>query len=249
MDANGAILWDELGRLALGPETGIIFVLLPGGGISLNTPFPATNLFPEDPTTVIDLDPYFLARHELTQKQWDLLSGKPWWHAYELSEMKPVTMVSWQDAEELWPETLGWLGLPSGAQWEFACRAGSTTLWWTGADALSLQGVENVRFPNTPIVPLRAAGEGPPNPFGMHDMHGNVWEWCADAFPLDYERPELKYRQGDGMRNRKLSAHRQFRGGSSVYGPDLARSGYFSSLTFTHRVGDLGLRVMRPVMP
>jgi len=246
--ADGEALRDEHGRLSIDSETGIIFILLPGGRVPSEDPVPGKNSWQPEAVTGIDLVPFFLAKHELTQEQWDRLGAKPWTHNAEQGDMLPVTMVSWQDANELWSETLGWLALPSGVQWEFACRAGTRTPWWTGVSEESLLGIENVRPRNGPVPAMRAVGIGLPNPFGFHDMHGNVWEWCADAQLLAYELPPVHYRPGDGLRDRKRSAYKEFRGGSHGYPGQEGQASFSSALTYTHRVGDVGLRVMRPVL-
>jgi hypothetical protein len=247
-DANGEALRDEHGRLSLDSETGIIFILLPGGRVPSEDPVPGKNSWQPEVVTGIDLVPFFLAKHELTQEQWDRLEAKPWMRHAGQGDRLPVTMVSWQDASELWKETLGWLALPSGVQWEYACRAGTNSPWWTGTSEESLDGVENVRPRSGAQPAVRAVGMGLPNPFGFHDMHGNVWEWCGDAQLLAYEWPPVHYRPGDGLRDRSRSAYKEFRGGSHLYRGQEGQASFASALTYTHRVADVGLRVMRPVL-
>jgi formylglycine-generating enzyme required for sulfatase activity len=117
----------------------------------------------------------------------------------------PVLMVSWADAEAFntWLSTKEGrrCRLPTEAEWEYAARGGTETPWWTGDNPESL-----VRGANTADASLRAAmpsaswasswddghafvapvGSFRPNPFGLHDVHGNVWEWCGDWYAEDY---------------------------------------------------------------
>jgi formylglycine-generating enzyme required for sulfatase activity len=117
----------------------------------------------------------------------------------------PVTNVSWNDAMEF----CEWLGsndgkvyrLPTEAEWEYACRAGTTTPYSSGADPETLALVGNVadgtaraKFPNwTTTIAARdghlftaPVGQFRANAWGLHDMHGNVWEWCQDGYDNRY---------------------------------------------------------------
>ena len=119
----------------------------------------------------------------------------------------PVVHVTWDDAARFcrwlsFKEQHGY-GLPTEAQWEYAARAGTNTLFWSGDNPEGLTRIANVRdaslrrrFPNYPetlfsrdgYVHTSPVGRFPANPFGLHDMIGNVWEWCADWYDKDYYR-------------------------------------------------------------
>jgi len=115
------------------------------------------------------------------------------------------------------------LTIPTSAQWEYAARAGTHTAYWPGADEWSLRGVANVydrsrALADDPVEGLEfddgycfhaPVGSFVANPFGLHDVHGNVWEWVRDRFGSD----ETPVRAGDGER---LAAEGPFlvRGGS-----------------------------------
>ena len=104
------------------------------------------------------------------------------------TDSHPVVNVSWNDAAAF----CQWLSrkegkeyrLPTEAQWEYACRAGSTTRYSFGDDATSLG--EYAWYAGNSGSKTHPVGEKKPNAWGLYDMHGNVWEWCADWFAADY---------------------------------------------------------------
>jgi formylglycine-generating enzyme required for sulfatase activity len=160
----------------------------------------------EGPVREVTLEPYLIAKHECTQAQWAAMTegGRP--SHFQPGRLfgdklttarNPVECVSWEDASL-------WLGrhrlvLPTEAQWEHACRAGTDTPWFTGDRVQPLSAVANVadayyrkhgRDPSLDYTDQIEDGYGftapvgrfDPNHFGLHDVHGNVWEWCADAY-------------------------------------------------------------------
>jgi formylglycine-generating enzyme required for sulfatase activity len=106
----------------------------------------------------------------------------------EQTDEHPVVNVSWNDAAAF----CKWLSqkegvkchLPSEAQWEYACRAGTTTSWYCGESETELE--EHAWFSANARGSTHPAGQLLPNPWGLHDMHGNVWEWCQDWLAEDY---------------------------------------------------------------
>ncbi len=174
---------------------------------------------------------------------------------FEQTDEHPVVNVSFNDATAF----CRWLGrkegkqyrLPSEAQWEYACRAGTSTRWWCGDDAEGLAQAANVadaafkaKFPNTdcikasdgyvftsPVASFRA------NPLGLYDMHGNAWQWCADWYDAAYydvSPPE----DPDGPAS---GARRALRGG--CFGPSDARSASRGRSPPDARLPNTGFRV------
>jgi formylglycine-generating enzyme required for sulfatase activity len=116
---------------------------------------------------------------------------RTWWR--EQTDRHPVVNVSWNDSVAF----CKWLSekegatyrLPTEAEWEYACRAGTTTRFSTGDDSASVLKQANFADPRTKppgTVLTTEIGSFPANPFGLHDLHGNVWEWVADRYQADY---------------------------------------------------------------
>jgi len=165
------------GKLALKRETGLVFVLLPGGRL------PVEDGKESGPLNKIDLEPFFLSKYEMTQYQWTRIN-RDWPGRYWPDErtLLPANYVSWDDCVATLSRAGGWLRLPSEAQWEYGCRAGTTTPWWTGESVDSLKGAENLDFGENAGGPafIRRVGTFGANKFGLYDVHGNVTELCQD---------------------------------------------------------------------
>lgn len=183
----------------------------------------------------VQLDPFFLAKHEMTQGQWmRLTGGNPSYNKSENNLALPVESVGWFDCEEALRRA--GLVLPSELRWEYAIRAGTTTEWWTGNTEGQVRTNENVNGV------LLVVGSKSTNGFGLFDMGGNVWEWCMDEH-ADYGTE----RRGDGLRTASSdgAADRSVRGGCFDFGPGDARSGLRSRSRPSFRSSLLGLRPAR----
>jgi len=166
----------------------------------------------EHGTHEVRCSPFLIGKFEVTQAQWLRFTGtnpselpytdiKPGWnkHGRESDGTHPVETVSWNAAARV-ARQMG-LRLPTEAQWEYAARAGTTTSWWTGNDRRQLEGAENLadeyearkkwerrieswndgELISAPVGTFRA------NPFGLHDVLGNVHEWCFDGWSFIYQ--------------------------------------------------------------
>jgi formylglycine-generating enzyme required for sulfatase activity len=247
----------QTGKLTLTAETGLVFVLIPGGAFDMGAEppsdekpigFPNVDPFtsserPEHPVHRVELGPFFISKYEMTQGQWLRITGEnPSSNAP--SDMRPdppghsllwpVSRLTWSNADRVLCR-LG-LALPTEAQWEFAARAGTTTVWWTGNDVESLKGMENVAGDwGAQVAPV---GVHPPNPFGLHDVHGNERELVRDV----YGPYELSVRPGDGERRVRGGRSHVTRGGTRTTPADQARSAMRGRDVYS------GVRPARPVM-
>lgn len=222
-----------------------MLVLVPGGAFVMGAQsedparpnFDAAAREFDGPPHQFDLDPFFISKYEMSQGQWARFAGTnpsyqspnaPTWRRIEGTDLlHPVEAVNWKDCVK----TLGRMGLalPTEAQWEYAARAGTNSVWWTGTDRNSLLGAVNLAdrsgfvngqsatWPSIDDWPeLRDGylGHAPvdsmrPNPYGLHHVHGNVFEWCSTPYADYSESP----RAGDGERDGDESM-RMMRGGS-----------------------------------
>jgi formylglycine-generating enzyme required for sulfatase activity len=154
--------------------------------------------------------PFYLATHLVTQAQWEAVMGSNPSHFQGRSE-HPVERVSWTDVQQFLRrltdrEHMGTYRLPTEAEWEYACRAGSTTSYFCGEEADQLQDYSWYGGSTESTQPV---GRKWPNAWGLHDMWGNVWEWCHDG---------RRTYTGDGvvdpMGPTEAGADRAIRGGS-----------------------------------
>ncbi len=158
---------------------------IPAGSFQMGSPSGEWKReFEEGPQHRVRLTrPFYLAIHPVTQAQWQAIMGHNPSH-YKGPD-RPVEKVSWVDCQELCKRLLAQTGrplrLPTEAEWEYACRAGTTTPFSFGDAITTAQVNDNgdhagqYRGETTPV------GSFPPNGWGLYDMHGNVWEWCQDG--------------------------------------------------------------------
>lgn len=234
--------------LSLGEQVHIDFMAVPGGFFQMGS-FGHQGSEDEHPQHRVSVAPFWMSKYPVTQAQWSVLMGR------NSSRFKgarlPVDNVSWKDAqhfcEKLSKQTGQICRLPSEAEWEYACRAGTLTAFSFGEMVTTEVANYNGEFPyqggpkgvyrhtTTPV------GSFPPNAFGMYDMHGNIWEWCADGWHDSYEGAPM---DGQPWVFKSAAGYRVLRGGCWHDIPDVCRSA--TRMQYTAAAGDeiTGFRVV-----
>jgi formylglycine-generating enzyme required for sulfatase activity len=241
----------------LAENIAITMIQIPAGEFQMGSPEQeADRQSDEGPQHQVKLRSFFMGQTPVTQAQWQVVAGWPT-QQLELKDQpsifqganRPVEQVSWQEAVEfcrrLRVRTGREYSLPSEAQWEYACRAGTTTAFSFGEtltpELANYNGNNN--YASGPKGVYRhqtiEVGSFPANGWGLHDMYGNVWEWCLDPWHGSYEGAPADgsaWMAGGG-------GSRLLRGGSWVYHPGLCRSACRSSDRPGNRDDDIGFRV------
>ena len=165
-------------------------VYIPGGSFQMGS---SENSW-EHPVHQVTVQPFYLSKYPITQAQWETVMGNN--PSNFKGAKRPVEQVSWDQAVEFCQKLSEKTGktyrLPAEAEWEYACRAGTTTPFYFGdtitPDLVNYDG--NDSYGAAPEGLFRQqttdVGSFPPNSFGLYDMHGNVWEWCSDKWNGHY---------------------------------------------------------------
>jgi formylglycine-generating enzyme required for sulfatase activity len=244
----------------LGNDTQLEMMLIPGGTFIMGSPpEELEHRDNESPQHTVTVQPFFLGKYPVTQAQWQFVAQLPKVNqeldpdpSHFKGENRPVENVSWHDTIEFCERLSQYTGkpyrLPSEAEWEYACRGGSTTPFHFGEtitsdlanyDAKSTygQGPKGIyRGETTPVGSFGVA-----NAFGLCDMHGNVWEWCADHWHNNYEGAPV-----DGsawLGNDNDNQDNMLRGGSWLNNPVFCRSACRNHVDAGYRDGSFGFRV------
>ena len=222
------------------PDLGLEMIWVKPGSFMMGSPKRLKN---ESHHQVTLTKGFYLGKHEVTQAQWERVMGsKPSRHKNADS---PVEKVSWNDAVDFCkklmvmekkagrvPQGMSYQ-LPTEAQWEYACRAGTNTMYSWG-DTITKT---NANYSDSGVKQTRAVGQYAANPWGFHDMHGNVWEWCADWY-ADYPSGSVTDPIGPAS-----GSYRVLRGGSWHKAAPFLRSAQRIHEKPSGRGGTLGFRV------
>jgi formylglycine-generating enzyme required for sulfatase activity len=224
----------------LGESVSMKLMLIPGGKFEMGSPTDeAERLDRERPVHSVTIPRFFMGKYPVTQAQWRAIASFPNVNrnlnpdpSHFKGDTRPVERVSWYDAME-WCDRLSRqtgreYRLPTEAEWEYACRAGTTTPFHFGeiitAELANYQATgtygqgtpREYREETTPVDHFRVA-----NAFGLCEMHGNVWEWCLDHWHENYEgAPD----DGSAWLTMNKRTRRVLRGGSWDYHPRNCRS-------------------------
>jgi sulfatase modifying factor 1 len=230
------------------PRSGARLVRIPAGAFDMGSAAGEVGHRPDETRHhVILTRPFYLSATEVTQEGWARVMGNQPSHFH--GPRLPVENVTWFDVQEFLRRLNASRGpryrLPTEAEWEYACRAGTATAYnvgdrlstgeanYDGRSAGEASAGGAFRGTTTPVASFR------PNAWGLYDMHGNVWEWCADEYCPYAAGTTSDPVQACG------SPYRVIRGGSWYFGADSARS----ALRYTHEPGlrgfSIGFRIVR----
>ena len=237
-------------------------VLIPAGTFTMGSPPDERGRWADGewlPHEVTITEAFYLGKYKVTQAQWEAVMGSnpAGSRSYGVGDDYPVYLVTWDDCqtyiENLNGMDLGTFRLPTEAEWEYACRAGTDTrfsfgdalecadegdsycaimdeyMWWSG----------NNEYGGN-VYGTKEVGLKLPNPWGLYDMHGNLWEWCSDWWEFPSPRRPQVDPQGPST-----GTHRVGRGGGWVSYARLCRSAFRGSGSPARRYNGNGLRLLR----
>ena len=243
--------------LRLVPKTvtntiGMVLIEIPAGTFTMGSPAGEKGRQEnEEQVTVTLTKPFGLGKTEVTQGQWQKVMGTEPWEGQSFVQADkdcPTSCVDWNDATAFCQRltdtdhTNGELPagegyrLPTEAEWEYACRAGTITAFSFGNDEQQLGNYG--WFSGNVFSYPHAVGMKKPNPWGLYDMHGNVMEWCSDWYDRKLSGGTDPVGPGGGSR-------RVLRGGSWGIFPDSCRSASRHYVVPSYRLYNLGFRVAR----
>ena len=194
---------------------------------------------------------FYLGKYEVTQEQWErVMDNRPWsGQSYVQSDPShPAVYISWNDVQEFIVRLNNAAGeavyrLPTEAEWEYACRAGTQTRWSFGDDENQLGDYAwySANAGNAGENYAHAVGTKLPNPWGLYDMHGNVWEWVQDRYGSGYYNSSPRV----DPPGPSSGSGRVVRGGSFYNGASFLRSADRNGYSAGNRDVGVGVRLVR----
>ncbi len=244
----------------LGSTVALDMIFIPGGTFLMGSPASEKERSSdESPQHQVKVQPFWMGKYQVTQAQWRAVAQLPKVEreieldpSYFKGDDRPVEQISWLDAVEFCKRLSKKTGkeyrLPSEAEWEYACRAGTTTPFhfgetittdlanYDGSDVYGSGPKGRCLKQTTPVGSYKVA-----NAFGLYDMHGNVWEWCEDPWHDDYGGAPT---DGSAWLAESSNANCVLRGGSWNIDPGNCRSAIRYSDSPDNRNVVIGLRVV-----
>ena len=221
----------------LGKGINLEMVLIPAGKFMMGSPVSETGRANNETQHEVTLTkPFYMGKYEVTQEQWEAVLGN---NPSESKGAKLPVTVSWAECQEFIKKmnanTNGGYRLPTEAEWEYACRAGTSTAYSFGGRITP----KDANFGGSKFSQTVAVGSYSQNVFGLYDMHGNVWEWCED-WHAEYPTGAVTDPKGPLIGNGRV-----YRGGSFLdqNGESVARSSLRNYRSPTFRNRNLGFRL------
>ncbi|MEM6836668.1 MAG: formylglycine-generating enzyme family protein [Cyanobacteria bacterium P01_C01_bin.120] len=236
----------------LDEDISLIMVAIPGGSFTMGAPnYEIKSSDAERPPQRREISPFFMAKTPITQSQYERITGSQPSHFRRDRSNHPVENITWREAanfcQVLSQLTQRQYRLPTEAEWEYACRAGTMTPFNFGPTLNAQLANYNAQQPY--LETERATAESIPeqttavdeylyaNHFGLSDMHGNVWEWCQDEW-------RENYRSSPTSSTNQARTRRVIRGGSWAEPPQNCRSASRVWKWSDGRFNEVGFRVV-----
>ena len=240
-EARGAAEPARDRELDCGPGVKMKLALIPAGSFMMGSPDSDPDaLVSEKPQHKVTITkPFYIGIYAVTQDQYQAVMGSN--PSVYKGGANPVEKVNWHDAaafcEKLSAKTGKNIHLPTEAQWEYSCRAGGTGVF-SGTGRLDQMGW----YDGNSGGRTHPVGQKKPNAWGLYDMHGNVWEWCADWFGVDY----YANANDEDPQGPSSGPVRVLRGGCWVFNPGRCRSAlrYMGFPDYRNFGGSTGFRVV-----
>jgi len=236
------------------PE-GMEFISIPTGDFMMGSPTSESDRYHDEESHSVSIDSFELMATEVTQRMWEEVMGVS--IEYQFSSANddyglagtgddyPIYYVSWNDCQEFISELNSidpdhTYRLPTEAEWEYACRAGSrTAFYWGNSDSDSTMN-EYCWYAVNSDSEAHPVGILQPNDWGLYDMSGNVWEWCEDNYAEDYADCPT-----DGSAHEGPETRRILRGGGWFFYPSYCRSAYRNLDSPDYANSNIGFRLAR----
>ncbi len=236
------LAWQSTGKVIKDCADCPEMVAVPAGSFDMGSG--SSGLSVEQPVHQVKLPGFLLGRTEVTQGQWRAVMGDNPSFLKGCGDDCPVEHVSWNDAQlfakKLSQRTGKTYRLPSEAEWEYAARAGGRGQWSFGDDESQLS--VHAWFTDNSDRKTHSVGQMKANVIGLHDMHGNVWEWVQDDWHFDYKGAT---HDGSAWGIGGDPKRRVVRGGAWGDRPEKLRSAYRDHYAPEYRYKDTGLRIAR----
>ena len=219
-------------------------VMIPAGSFQMGTPKTDKNFKPNEMLhKVIISKPFKMGKFEVTKEQWNAVMNGGRSSFKEFNKL-PISGINWEDCQSfieiLNKSTKQRYRLPTEAEWEYACRAGTKTYYSFGD---KIDGTK-ANYENSSRKIPDPVGTYKPNPWGLYDMHGNVWEWCEDWYNQEYSLGPITDPKGPSSGKAHV-----LRGGSFNDKENALRSAfrYMFQKPTLHNFGTTGFRLVKEI--
>ena len=227
-----------------GPVSGMEFISIPSGSFQMGSPSSESNRDSDESRHSVSVSSFDLMSTEVTQGMWEEVMGSNPSH-FTGDSNRPVEKVSWNDCQDF-IDKLNDLDpshtyrLPTEAEWEYACRAGTSAAYYWGNSSSESTMSSYCWYTENSNSSTHSVGTKSPNAWGLYDMSGNVWEWCQDVYTSNYSSCPT-----NGSAYSGRGSNRVYRGGGWIINARYCRSAFRNYYSPGYRLISLGVRLAR----